>query len=68
MHFVQRGHSELALAVARGRVYAKREHYTAFWSTDMTFLTTLAKRIATAIRQEPVPCWTEYLRNTRPNS
>ncbi|AKO95661.1 hypothetical protein MAA5396_01419 [Marinovum algicola] len=34
----------------------------------MTFLTTLAKRIATAIRQEPVPCWTEYLRNTRPNS
>ena len=34
----------------------------------MTFLTTLAKRIATAIRQPPVPSWTEYLRNTRPNS
>lgn len=34
----------------------------------MTFLTAIARRIAKALRQEPVPCWTEYLRETRPNA
>ncbi len=34
----------------------------------MTFLSKLASRITRALRQEPVPCWTEYLRETRPNS
>ncbi len=34
----------------------------------MTFFTSLVSRIANALRQEPVPCWTEYLRETRPHS
>lgn len=68
MHFVQRCHAELALAVKALRVYASGQLKSLSRNTDMTFLTKLASRIARALRQEPVPCWTEYLRETRPNS
>ena len=30
----------------------------------MTFLKSIATRIATTLRSEPVPCWTDYLRQT----
>lgn len=33
---------------------------------DMTLLISLKTRIARALRAEPVPCWTEYLRQTAP--